>query len=263
MTSAITKNRDHLAQHRRLILGRAIAAGVAGSLPIPIVEEWITAAIKRNTIRRLAEARNVDIESKAVNTIADGANRPPEWAEIAGGRFILRLLSRSWRRVLIGVLTVRRLNATSRNFLVSLLFDHYCARLHVGGGLTEESGTELRKLIDHAIKTTPGGLNRRLFRRALLRAAKVSVRTPLELANWVTGGSVRKLLKRGDEVEAVEEVADVVDRELGKKKSFLSRAVSAAEFELAVPSNPYLHALVDRFETVWNDREDQKNRDHA
>ena len=253
-SKALARNRGHLDQHRRLILGRSIAAGVTGALPIPILEEWITASIKRSTIKRIANARSVDVEKDAIDIIADGANRPPEWAEIAGGKVLFRLLSRSWRRVLLGLLTVRRLQATGKTFLVSTLFDHYCARLHVGSGVTPTEAIIIRQLIDKAIETTPGGLNRRLFARALASAAKSTIRTPLGIANRLSGGAISKLLTPKDEVHAATEVDAGIDAELNEDQSFLSKAVTAAELELSTEGNPYMRALLDRFDTVWTYR---------
>ncbi len=59
----LSTRRDHLASHRRMIIGRALAAAAAGSLPIPLVEEWLSSRIQRGTIKKLAERRGVDLDT--------------------------------------------------------------------------------------------------------------------------------------------------------------------------------------------------------
>src|SRR5690606_12330391 len=121
---------------------------------------------------------------------------------------------------------------------------------HVGLGLDGPRGRELRRLIDRAIDETPGGLSRHAFRRGLLTAVRATARAPLELANYASGGMVRKLLSRGDEVAAASEVDEALERQLREEKSILARSAAAVELQLASDENPYLDNLLDRFETI-------------
>ena len=257
MASELTHHRAYLADNRRLIIGRALAAAAAGALPIPLVEDWLASRVARGTIRRIADSRSVDLDDSAVRAIADGPEKPPEWAEIAGGTLAYRLVARSWRRLILVYLAARRAQAAARHFLIGTLFDHYCARLHVGMGLDGPRAAELRAVMDQAISRTPGGLASRVFRRSLVGAAKASVRAPLRLADSVTGGMIRRLLKRGDEVDAVAVVDESIERQLESKQSFLARSVAAVEIQLAVEGNPYLEQLLDTFDRMWRDREPQ------
>lgn len=249
-STELTRSRQHLADNRRMIIARSLAAGAAGALPIPIVEEWLSATIERGMIKRIAERHQVDLDDAALRAVADGPSRPPEWTEIVGGGVAWRLLGRLWRRVLIAVLAARRAQAASRAFTVATLFDHYCARLHTGFGLDAVDGAQVRALIDQAIDRTDGGLGRTLFRRGLLAAARATLRAPLRAANALSGGALRRLLGAGSEQVAIAEVDDAIERQLEDDKGFLSRAVSAVELQLAAESLPYLDALIDNFEEL-------------
>lgn len=251
----LSRSRDYLGEHRRMIIGRSLAAAVAGAVPVPLLEEWLSSTIQRGTIRRIAEARGVDLDEEAVRAIADGPYQPPQWTEVAGGGILYRLVARPWRRVLLAALAVRRVRAAGRTFLVATLFDHYCARMHVGLGLDASAGARLRALMTGSITRTPGGLSRRFFRNALKSAARATIRAPVDLIDMATGGMVRKLLTRGKEVEAAAEVDEALERQMKSKKSFLARAAAALEIQLATEANPYLDRLLDDFESSWRDRQ--------
>ncbi|HEU5058180.1 MAG TPA: hypothetical protein VFU21_16725 [Kofleriaceae bacterium] len=254
MASELTHHRAYLGDNRRLIIGRALAAAAAGALPVPLVEDWLASRVARGTIRRIADARSVDMDDSAVRAIADGPEKPPEWAEIAGGTLAYRLVARSWRRLILVYLAARRAQAAARHFLIGTLFDHYCARLHVGMGLDGPRAAELRAVMDQAIARTPGGLASRVFRRGLVGAARATIRAPFRLADNVSGGAIRRLLRRGDEVEAVTAVDESIERQMQAKQSFLARSAAAVELQLAAEGNPYLEQLLANFDRLWRDR---------
>jgi hypothetical protein len=258
MSGELSHNRGYLATNRRFIIGRSLVAAAAGGVPVPVLEDWLVSRVQRGTIRKIAESRSVDADEDAVRAVADGAERPPDWAAIAGSTVLGRLLARQWRRILIVYLVARRAQAAARAFLVGSLFDHYCARLHVGMGLNGPRAVELRALIDRAIAETPGGLGRRLFRRSALGAARAGVKGPVKLANAVTGGMVRRLLSKNQEVEAVQVVDDSIEQQLSTKKSFLARSAAALELQLAAEANPYLERLLDTFDRLWRERQAQR-----
>lgn len=250
-SNELTRTRDHLAENRRMIIGRSLATGIAGALPVPVVEEWLSSTIERTTIKRIAEHHKIDLDGAAVRAIADGPARPPEWTEILGGGVAWRVLGRAWRRFVIAALAARRAQAASRAFTVATLFDHYCARLHTGLGLDAVDGAQVRALIDQAIEQTQGGLGRTLFRRGLLAAARTAVKTPLRIANTLSRGALRRLLGSGDEQVAAAEVDAAIERQLADEEGFLSRAVTAVELQLAAESMPYLDRLIDSFELLY------------
>lgn len=253
-TTAITQRHDHLGANRRMLIARSLVAAAAGAVPVPLLEEWLASAIKRRTMLKIADSHAVDIDGDGARAVADGKRQSPEWTEVAGGTIAGRLLSRTWRRMLIGVIAARRAQVASSNFVIATLFDHYCVRLHVGLGLDGVSAAELRALMDQAVKQTRGGLSRRMFRRAIGAAARATAKAPLELANAATGGAVRRLLSRGSDVEAITEVDEEVERAMAEQDSFLAKAALAVELQLTADENPYLDDVIDTFERLWRNR---------
>lgn len=250
MSEKLVRSREYLSEHRRSIIGRSLAAAVAGAVPVPVLDDWLMASIRRSTIRRIAESRGIDIDDEAVAAIADGPEAPPKWSELVGGGLVLRIVSRQWKKLVIAVLAARRAQAAGRNFEIATLFDHYCARVHRGLGLNAASGAELRALMDEARATTQGGLSRHMFRRGLLAAAKATVRTPVEMADMLSGGRLTKLLHGDSEVEAATEVDETLEMQLRADKSYIARSATAIELELAVDRNPYLDDLIDTFDAL-------------
>jgi uncharacterized protein (DUF697 family) len=254
---AIVRSRAYLEQHRRTILGRSLAAALAGAVPIPLLDDWLVSSIRRSMIRRIADARGVDMDEDAIRTIADGPDAPTKWSELIEGGLAMRLLSRQWSKLVVAVLATRRAQAAARTFEIATLFDHYCARLHVGMGLTGTTGKAVRLRIDQARRETEGGISRHLFRRGLLAAAKTSVRAPVDIADVLTGGRITKLLSGNDEIEATIEVDEALEAQLKSEGSFLARSAAAIELQLAVDRNPYLDNLIDNFDLIYSGEDEE------
>ncbi len=196
------------------------------------------------------------MDEAAVRAIADGPEAPAKLSELAFGGLAIRLLSRQWKKLVIAVLAARRAQAAARSFEIATLFDHYCARLHVGMGLGESSGKQVRMQIDQARRETEGGISRHLFRRGLLAAAKTSVRAPVDIADVLTGGRIKKLLRGNDEIQATIEVDEALEAQLRAEGSFLARSAAAIELQLAVDHNPYLDDLLDNFDSLYRDEDE-------
>lgn len=240
-----------------MILGRSLAAALAGALPIPMLDDWLVSSIRRGMIRRIADARGVDIDDDALRAIADGPEAPATWNEMLAGGLLVRLMTRQWKKLVIAVVATRRAQAAARSFEIATLFDHYCARIHVGLGLTEETGKQVRLRIDQARRETEGGISRHLFRRGLLAAAKTTVRAPVDIVDVISGGRITRLLHGQDEVEATSEVDEALEAQLKSESSFLARSAAAIEFQLAVDRNPYLDKLLDNFDALYTGDKDE------
>ncbi|HET6613930.1 MAG TPA: hypothetical protein VFG83_18150 [Kofleriaceae bacterium] len=252
--SKLPATRDHLADNRRLIIGRSLAAAIAGGIPVPVLEEWLEAKIQRGTIRRIAQSRVIDVDKEAVVAIAGGRSRGADWAEVAGSGLAMRLFGKSIRRLLVAVVAARRARAAAKNYAVASLFDHYCAKLHVGLGLDAQAGAEVRKLIDQAIAETRGSLGVRPFRRGISGAMRAGLRAPTRVVDLVTGGRASRLLRRAprrDEVEVVRAIDTSIERARNDRSGILARMTAAVELELSAEQNPYLERLIARFERLW------------
>jgi hypothetical protein len=257
-TEALTLRRDYLGSHRRLILGRSLAATLAGVVPVPFVDDWLVTTILGGAFRRIAAARQVDLDDVAVKNLVHGKSGPASWQEMAASAIGYRIATRTWKRLLVAVAAARRARAASRTFLVLTLFDHYCMRLHEGLGLDGDAALELRDAINSALDQTPGSFSFEPFRRGALAAARATLRAPLELADIATGGALRRFLDKRREVhdpDAVTELDQVIDQQLAESSSFLGRAVTAVELQLSAEVNPYLDHAIERLDRIWRERE--------
>ncbi len=255
VTEALTLRRDYLAAHRRMILARAIAGTVAGAVPIPLVDDYLRSAVLGSAYKRIARDHQVDVQADAIKNLVHGKSAPPGWAETTASAIAFRIATRTWKQFLVVITTIRRARAAGGTFAALTLFDHYCARRHVGLGLEPARALELRDTISKVIAATPGGLSFEPFRRGALAAAKATAKAPLELANLASGGALRRLLDRGKpdvaEADVVDEVEAALDRQLAERDGFLSHAVASVELQLSAEVNPYVDALIERFDESW------------
>jgi len=255
VSGQLALRRDYLTANRRMIVSRSVVASIVGIVPVPVFEDWLSSQVRRGMLRRIAAIHGVDVNDEALRALADGAEPPPSWTAIAVGSLVVRTLAKNWRKLFLTYLTTQRARVAAHNFKVATLFDHYCARMHVGLGLDGPAGAEVRALIDECIADTRGDLIETPFRKALVRGAKAGVRAPARLLNVASGGALKRLLERGDEVAAVEEVDDAIERATDEEDGFVRRTVSSVEEQLTPEANPYLERLIGDFESRWADDE--------
>jgi uncharacterized protein (DUF697 family) len=256
MTS-LTLRRDYLGLHRRLAVGRSLAAAAVGLVPIPLLDDWLMEATLGGAYKRIAAAHQIDLDPTALKNLVHGKTQPRPWYEMTGTALAGRLAGKGLKRFLVALTAVRRAQAAARTFTTLTVFDHYCARVHTGLGLDGARALEVRELIRRALMETPGGMAFEPFRKGALAAARTVARAPLALADVASGGRLRKLLSRGkdvEEAEAVDEVDAIVEHELAETNGVLARAVAAIELQLTAEVNPYIDQVIERFDTLWRAR---------
>jgi len=257
VTTAIVTRRDYLDDRRRSLIGRSIAGALVSALPVPLLDDWAVGAVLGGGYRRIADAYAIDIDHDAVMTLVHGASKPPSLADVAAGGILLRIATRSAKRMMLLLATVNRARAASRTYVTMTLFEHYCAKLHTGAAIDNATALALRDEIGRAIDATPGALSFQPFRRGALAAARASLKAPLELVDLATRGAVRRLLAKKSEVtdaEAVDDLDRSIETALANKTGFLSRAVAAVEVQLSADGNPFLDASLDDFDRRWRAR---------
>jgi hypothetical protein len=250
MTSLAIRN-EHLAVHRRMIVVRSLATAVAGMTPIPLLDDWLVTRLRRGTIQRIAAVRGVDLDEDALRAIAEGSVKPPGWQTLVNSMPLSKFLRRGARYALRGYFFYVRADAASRDFAVATLFDHYCARIHVGGGLDAAAGRALRARIDRALAKTPSGPLRQTFRAALGGAGRALVRAPFELADVLSGGRLRARLRARAPIETkVEEVPETEIEEalVEQGGSLLDRVGKSVDRGMMNLPGEYVADLVARFE---------------
>lgn len=257
MTSALVQRRDYLDGQRRTIIARSLLGSLAGTIPLPFVDDWAIERIIGGGYRRIAASHQVDLTDDAVANLIHGNARPLSLADMAVTGILARVAGRAAKRMMIALATVNRARSAARTFTTMTLFDHYCARLHRGLALDGPTALALRDEIVRSIEHTPGTLGFHPFRRAALAAARATVKAPLELADLATGGRVRKLLAKPSDVaqpEHVDDVEQAMEAALADKEGFLARTVAAVEAQLSSEVNPFLDGALDSLDRRWRAR---------
>jgi glutamate 5-kinase len=157
----------------------------------------VVSVIERGTLRRIAEARQVDASPEALRAVADGPSSPPTWKSLASASLLPLIMKKSLRKAMVLFAAARRADDVLQSFAVATLFDHYCAQLHVGAGLDVASGRLLRADMDAVLGSARGHVVSRLFRRALSATGRAAVRAPLELADIASAGFLSRLRGKG------------------------------------------------------------------
>lgn len=256
-TKALIPRRDYLAGQRRSIIARAIVGSLAGMIPLPFLDDMAVASILGNGYRSLASAHHVDLTDDAVNALVHGQSSPPKLAGLAVGGVLSRVATRAAKRMMVAIAAVNRARSAARTYTFMTLFDHYCAKLHTGLALDGPTALALREEISKAIDATPGALAFHPFRRAALAAARSTVRAPLELADLVSGGRLRKALASKNEVaepEHVDDIEQMMERVLSEKSNFLARTVASVEAQLSSEQNPFLDGAIASLDRRWRAR---------
>jgi len=243
VSQALSRSMEHLAAHRGLVVAHAVAAAFAGLMPIPYLDEWLPSLVRRAMIRRIAEDRGVDLDEEAVRELADGRVPPPAWSHLVNLGPMLRTARRGLRRLFFAFVIYRRADSASRTFALGTLFDHYCARLHVGAGLDGPAARALRARIDTVIKTPRTSLGSYLFRRGFVAALRATVRAPAEIFHALTAGKLRR-----GEVEAEEEIEGALERTVRDESSFLGRTVRSVDRQIGTTGGSWIAGLVEELE---------------
>jgi uncharacterized protein (DUF697 family) len=256
--TTLQRSTAHLAASRRLILGHAAATALGGLLPIPFLDAELPALVKRAMIKRIAEARRIDIDDEAVRIIAEGRVSKPSWKDLLTLGPFVRSAGRSVRAAFVAYAVYRRAESASRAFALGTLFDHYCARHHTGLGIDAERARELRQQIERALERSDPSLGSYAFRRGLKvlsrGVALATRRAPIEIARALTWDRLRLRGRKPDdalEAEAEEIVESTIDKELATKRSFLGRMTRSADQQLSNLGNGWIDGMVAAFESEF------------
>jgi uncharacterized protein (DUF697 family) len=238
---------DHLIINRRLILSRALFAGVAGMLPVPYVDDPLASAVRSALVRRLAEIRQVDVDANAVDVLAHPyGSRLLHAASI--GAIAIGGTRRVVRKLAVTLLLVRRVDEAVQTFQLGTLFDHYCATRHVGFGLDGKRALQLRKSMDEAIRTARSEAVTRAFKKGIRAMGATAARMPRGAFTFLTKLGAGPL--RPEKIDTLDQRLDAAT-----SSSFIRRAVSSVEGEVSSVERSYVSTLIEVFDKAWQARE--------
>jgi hypothetical protein len=249
---------DHLQANRRFIVRRALlATAVGGVVPLPVMDEYLAGRVKAGMLMRLAERRQVDLASSSAELLGDprGTTAMRNATLTAATLLALKL---AWRKFFAVLAVGRRAEEMASTFQLGTLFDHYCAKMHVGAGIDREHAARLRDVV-HVSQTE---VERAAIVSAFRDGSRVLGQTLLEAPAWANERlerAARRWAASGgrsvDPDPAANDLGDLGEDDAEAR--WLDRAAGEVEGRLGGLGQDYLTKLVRTFERRFRESEQQ------
>jgi hypothetical protein len=237
----------HLALHRGLIVRRALlASAIRGFLPLPLVDDVLAGRVRAGLYTKLAAGRHVDLPPAAAATLAEVKGQGV-LAKLSLAAAAAVLAKFAQRKFIAFLAAGRSAEEMARTFTSATLFDHYCAKLHVGGEITAERAAHLRTSL--AVKASDVSLGPTLA--AFREGSAILGRSLLEAPRWVSQ-RMTALGERFVHSGGNPDVLDAFPEHKSGENAWLDRAAHAVEEAMARAGNEHLTQIVCAFETCWN-----------
>lgn len=252
VTAADPERLRHLDANRMLIVKRSLlSSALGGALPIPILDDYFAIRIRAGLLMKLAQSRNVNLSASAAEVMAEG--RPGSTLRSATmTAATLVALKLAWRKLSTMLAAGRGAEEAAASYESALLFDHYCARIHVGSEISRNRAAALRRTIHETVAQGNKDALVSIFRDA----GRLLGRSMLQAPRWATQklGALaqRYVLTRGNpDIDLPQTAGD----DFGEDAPWLDRVSQAVEARIASLGNDFLGRLVDRFEAAWTKAE--------
>ncbi|HMC93242.1 MAG TPA: hypothetical protein VKO16_00575 [Polyangia bacterium] len=235
----------HLAENRRLVVRRAlIATAVGGVIPIPVLDDYFAGRVRAGMLMKIGERRQVDIAQSSAELLGD----PRDGTTVRNATMTaatLLALKLAWRKFFAVLALGRRAEEMATTFQLGMLFDHYCAKLHVGGEIDRTQATLLRVTIHGALAES----ERAALVTAFREGTRVLGQSALEAPAWMSEKVERAAHRWAESGGRSADPGDGLDPdEAGVEARWVDRAAAAVEDRLARAGQSYLLGLVTAFE---------------
>lgn len=242
----------HLTVNRGLIVKRSLLATAMGSVvPIPVVDEYVAVRVRAGLLMKLAEKRHVDLPPSAAELLGD----PREGSAVRNATvtaITLVALKMAWRKIFAVLAAGRGAEEMASTFQFATVFDHYCARMHVGGPIDRDQASQLRKYIHGTVSRTEKATLVAIFKDGGRILGRSLLEAPRWVGNRLAALAQRWVSSRGNVAATFDPAADL---ESGDGQSqWLDRAASAVEGRLSNLGSDYLGILIEDFEARWAKR---------
>lgn len=244
---------SHLALNRGLIVKRSLlASAVGGAVPLPVLDDYVASRVRAGMLMKIAEKRQVDLPAASAELLAD----PREGTAVRNATLTaaaLLALKLAWKKLFAVLAAGRRADEMASTYQAGILFDHYCARLHVGPAIDRPRAARLHAVIQESLAHTEKGALVAVFREG----AAVLGRSALEAPGWVSQ-QMQRLTERWVKSGGRPEV-DIPEEEpsssggAGDSARWLDRATRAVEGRLHTMGQGYTTTLVEDFERRWRE----------
>ena len=234
----------HLALHRGLIVRRALLAGaIHGFLPVPVVDEALAGRVRAGLYTKLAAVRQVDLPPESAAILAEEKDGASQLGFFAAAAVVAKFAGRKFMALLAAGRGAEEMAVT---FQRAMLFDHYCAKLHVGGQITPVDAHRLRTCLAVKPKDPSLGPARAAFRDG----SRILGRSLLEAPRWVSQ-RIAALGERFVHSGGNPDVLDAFPEDAAGENAWLDRAARAVEEAMARAGNEHLTQQIRAFEELW------------
>jgi len=237
----------HLAENRKLIVRRSLlATAVGGVIPLPVLDDYFAGRVRAGMLIKLGERRQVDIAQSSAELLGD----PREGTAVRNATLTaatLLALKLAWRKFFAVLALGRRAEDMATTFQLGMLFDHYCAKLHVGGEIDRHQAALLRFAIHGALNES----ERAALVTAFRDGSRVLGRSALEAPAWMSARlerAARHWAESGGRSADPGDIPDIDPKGDAEEARWLDRASAAVEARLAHLEQSYLVGLVASFE---------------
>ncbi|HLK92755.1 MAG TPA: hypothetical protein VKZ18_22875 [Polyangia bacterium] len=252
---------DHLSENRRLIVRRSLlATAVGGAVPLPVLDDYLAGRVRAGMLIKLGERRQVDIAPSSAELLGD----PREGTAVRNATLTaatLLALKLAWRKFFALLALGRRAEDMATTFQLGILFDHYCAKLHVGGEIDRTQAAILRYAIHGAL----GESERAALVTAFREGGRVLGRSALEAPAWMSARIERAAKRWAESGGRTADPGEGGDPAGGPgaedEARWLDRASSAVEDRIGRAGHGYLVNLVASFERRLKDAVEAARKD--
>lgn len=263
---------EHLDAHRRLIVRRSLlATAVGGVVPIPVMDEYLAGRVKAGMLMKIAERRQVDMALSSAELLGD----PREGTAMRNATLTaatLLALKLAWRKFFAVLAIGRRAEDMATTFQLGTLFDHFCAKMHVGAGIDRNRAVQLRAVIHASLAET----ERLALVGAFRDGARVLGQSLLEAPAWASAQLERAARHWAASGGTTTDAVDVdlpgaasgaapgpTSAEEVAEARWLDRAANKVESRLGGIGQGYLDTLVRTFEQRWRESEVARHKAEA
>ena len=222
----------------REVLPYAVLSGLCGLLPVPIVDDFAASLVRGAMLRRVAHRHDLKVDRFAQKILA--RSHTPVGG--APGQVALSALRIAFRKVFLVVNVGLRADDALATFVLGMLFDRYCARIHRrsedGEWVAEGRAGQIHAAVEAALRGAGAAVLRDVFVRALSSGW-----------DWMRGAPkavvalVASAFRRGETA-----TEDAVEELLSEERGFFARIAEVAAQGIGALGDDYFRSVEDSFD---------------
>jgi hypothetical protein len=222
----------------REILPYAVLSGLCGLLPVPIVDDYAASLVRGAMLRKIAHRHDLKVDRFAQRILVRSQ------APVGGapGQVALAALRMAFRKLFLVVNVGLRADDALATFVLGLLFDRYCTRIHRkdadGEWVAEGRAGQIHAAASAALRGAGAQVLREVFVKALSSSWDWVRAVPGAVVTFVTGA-----FRRG---EAAPE--DAVDELLEEERGFFGRIAEVAAQGIGALGDDYFRSVEQAFD---------------